>query len=81
MTQDGVMSMVDKNIYKSINLCRADFCFACEFKIPSKVDKLLHLPKLYILHNSEFRIPKFAMQMSAIGIRNSEFGIRNCEVV
>ena len=30
--------MVDKNIYKSINLSRAAFCFACEFKIPSKVD-------------------------------------------
>ena len=38
MTQPGVISMVDKNIYKSINLSRVPFVFACEFKIPSKVD-------------------------------------------
>ena len=38
MTQHGVISMVDKNIYKSTNLSRAAFFFACEFKIPSKVD-------------------------------------------
>ena len=27
MTQHGVISMVDINIYKSINLSRAAFCF------------------------------------------------------
>ena len=39
MTQHGVISMVDKNIYKSINLSLLlPFVFDCEFKIPSKVD-------------------------------------------
>ena len=51
------------------------FVFACMFKITSKVDyydKCYHLPILYILHNLEFRIPKFEVQISEFGIQNSE---------
>ena len=70
---------IDKNIYKSINLSRAAFFFVCKFKIPSKVDK--RLPLANITYTSQFRIPKFVVQISEFGIQNSEFRIRNCEEV
>ena len=50
------------------------FFFCCKFKIPSKVDYFdYHLPTLHLLHNSEFQIPKFVVQISKFGIQNSEF--------
>ena len=49
------------------------FVFACEFKIPSQVYKLL--PLAHIIYTSQFRIPKFVVQISEFGIQNSEFGI------
>ena len=45
--------------------------FVCKFKLPSKVDRRLPL----ITYTSQFRIPKFVVQISDFGIRNSEFGI------
>ena len=48
------------------------FVFVGEFKILSKVDWLL--PLAHTTYTSQFRIPKFAVQIS-------EFRIRNCEVV
>ena len=54
------------------------FVFVSEFKIRSKVDLLLHAR---ISYTSQFRIPKFILQISEFGIHNSEFRIRNCEIV
>ena len=38
-------------------------------------------PLANITYTSQFRIPKFVVQISEFAIWNSEFSIRNCEVV
>ena len=64
---------------KAARLKLIDFAYVCKLKIPSNVDQ--RLPLAHIIYTSQFRIPKFVVQISEFGLQDSDFRIRNCEVV